>query len=122
MPLVTIQMGKDFDGGYMRMFASHIQLAVANALSCEEGKLEPAEVEVMLTRVDPDRHVGYKDLEITVVANDYPSRQAKLFEAKMNIARQVKFLLPSPTRTWHVWVQLVPASYTDNLQAAKLIQ
>jgi hypothetical protein len=114
VPKVTIQMGKDFDPMLISAFAFNIQLCVANALNCAEGKLEKKDVEVAITKVDPLRHIGYKDFQVIVIANDYPSRREILSKATEIIARTVEYMRPSSAKTWSVWIRLVHGSYTDD--------
>lgn len=95
---------------------------VAEALTVKEadGQLTPVDVEVFALE-ENCLDVNPYHLGIVIFANDYPSRRAKLDEARADIIRGLEAGLPDILRRYEisrdikgfVWILLCPGSFGE---------
>lgn len=90
----------------------------------EDGQLSPSDIEVRVLPKSPE-DIDHYDLSIVIFAQDYPSRRAKLDEARAAIISELEDALPlicdeSDCFTWYpprikgfVWVLLCPGSFGE---------
>lgn len=118
MPLVLVRHDKSLSGRFLEDLALELQKITARHLDVaenEEARLSPADVEIWNNRARMiDANV--KDLQIVILANDYPERRANLEERKEGIRRDVKVVIGQhgyTNITGFVWVLLVPGAFGE---------
>lgn len=117
MPLVLVSYGKKLEDS--QDLIKHLTLAmpeiVARALDVYNdptARLTAKDVCVSpMFRNTED--VNGKDLEIIVMANDYPERRKNLDDRRGAITRDIKRIVGETKITGSVWVRLCPGSYED---------
>lgn len=119
MPLIQIKRDpRKVPDLLLERIIKGLPVTAAQALSCEEGHLTAADIMIEVTDSGPfDRNL--KDLNVRVLANDYPSRRgpdlAALDEARKQITQKILLLLSAEV-SWYVWVFLDTASYGSDTE------
>jgi hypothetical protein len=96
-----------------QVFANFAKVS-ARALTCPEGgKLTPSDIMIEV-RDSGEFDKNCKDLNIRVLAHDYPSREQNLDIIRRTIADEVKIFrnenrYPEKDISWYVWVILTKA-------------
>jgi len=119
MPLVVITANRARDEltwDVLRQFAERLQPEVAHVLTCDDegGQLTRHDIEVEVRDLNPQRSIGgdQYDIRIVVLANDYPTRRADLFERSEQLTDQLQPLLPEGIHGF-VWILLAPAAFVE---------
>lgn len=118
MPLVLIKADRRH-GRLTDMYLHSVGLlmreTIANALDCDDlpGRLTMDDVEVdfqdrLATAIGGEQY----HLQITVFANDYPSRKANLDARNEMITSRLRKHLSDDVRGY-VWILLCPASFRE---------
>lgn len=123
MPLVLVKHARL--GMHPRAVADIAQALpalVAEALTVEEadGQLAPEDIEVWVLPENPC-DVNPYHLGIVIFAQEYPSRRAKLDEARAYIVRGLETIVPDifsdygdlTRKRGFVWVLLCPSSFDE---------
>lgn len=120
MPLVKVRRrSSKIDDKDLDLITEALTIVVAKALTCEEGgRLPPSDIMIEVSEVGPyDKNV--KDLNIRVLAHDYPSRRgenlASLKTRRRAIQEVVKAHLDAGT-TYYVWPILAATSYGSDTE------
>ena len=125
MPLVLLKYDPESVPSAMAEEIAYIlPQFVAVELTVEEadGQLSPKDIEVWpLPKSPDDVDCNSYDLSIIIVAQDYPSRRAKLDEARAAIINELQDALPFVCDTYEVpgiikgfvWVLLCPGSFGE---------
>lgn len=111
MPIVLLKC-KQFAGleEISRILAERLPHIVSEALDTPENtnaRLTPGDIEVEFRWATP-RDVNYKDIEITVIAHDYPERTRNIEERKDKIIAGVREFLRDYDRNLTGWVWILP--------------
>jgi len=119
LALITVQREKHpklGDQHFLQAFANELRNRIANVLTCadEGGKLSGADIEVEIRDHQGWRHVGgaHYDIQIVVLANEFPARKANLGERTLALRKMIQLLLPLNI-TGFVWVRLAPAAFEE---------
>lgn len=119
MPLVSVVIGKKpiFAEENLRRLGELIQAIVATELTCEdpEGQLTPSDIEVSFRYRNSQRDVGGEkyDIQVTVFANDFPSRKANLSARCEEIKHRLAGCFGTDFTRGFVWVLLAPAAFAE---------
>lgn len=116
MPLIQIRY-RTGKVGYKRVdnLIDAISSVAAKGLACEEGG--PLAAEDMMVEVDlvgpQDRRV--KDVNIRIIAHDYPTRRENLVATRRDVQRKVAGFLTSEM-SYYVWPMLGYTSYGSDTE------
>lgn len=130
MPLVLVRYSTAIHPRAVGEIADDLRSFVAEVLTAQEAesKLSPSDIEVWVEE-EKTCDVSLHTLQIVIFANDYPSRRAKLDQARALIVSRLKARLPDYLRRWpsrklpdpkgrfglkgYVWVLLCPSSFGE---------
>jgi len=110
MPLVLITRKP---GVSLTELLSMIRLVVADELSSNDphGALIPDDIEVNVREFGP-LDISKYDVEILIVANEYPERRATLPARTYMVRKKVANLLPGGLLSW-VWILLATGEWQE---------
>lgn len=119
MPVVLVTANRGLSGldeTILVQLGHWLRLWVAEALTCDhpDGHLTPPDVEVEIK----ERHTRFSiggekyDLQITVWANDFPSRKANLKERCHEVQGRVRDWCAGRWKGY-VWILLAPAAFEE---------
>jgi hypothetical protein len=110
MPLVIVRRrASKITDARIKHIAKHLPEVVAQALSCEEGRLTPEDIMIQVDEVGP-LDSAMKDLNVTIYAHDYPERAANLAERCARITREFQYMI-GDGQSWYIWVFLQKSCY-----------
>lgn len=113
MPLVVVSYREvALDHGGVKKVVEALPQLVSKALSVKDGPLVPGDIEVRTWRVG-ELDIVHHDVEITVFANRYPERLAKLDLATVAINSSIAHLLSGTGLRGYVWILLSPGSFAE---------
>ena len=119
MPLIVVTANRhrqELTDDFLFMFGQQLRTDIAETLTCTDpgGQLTAEDIEVKIEDRVPKRSIGGEkyDLQVTVFANDYPSRKANLAERGKQLKERVRHALPQ-TLHGFVWILLSPAAFEE---------
>lgn len=116
MPLIQVRYNPRTIGeeGIIPVLSCLPGVAV-RVLECEEGgELSSRDIMVEVNKVSR-LDTNCKDVNIRVIAHDYPSRREKIDFIRDEIAERVALYMPTGP-SWYVWVMLHTTSYASDTE------
>jgi hypothetical protein len=116
MPFVMIRYNSRlFRAKEVGQIVEFLPRGVADVLSVPgtDAELQPSDIEVEVREFGPLDVTGKYALTITVLANHYPARQARLKDAATFLLGKVKQHLPESVAHAFVWILLAPGGFAE---------
>ena len=117
MPLIVIKRNP-LKIKYPTLYAlgNSLPAVAADALTCAEGgQLEPKDI-IIEFETCSSHDMNAKDINVRVIAHDYPARRGDLDNIRRLISAAVVGCLPDSKTSWYVWVMLLPTSYGSDTE------
>lgn len=115
MPLVQVRRTSRVTNGTLKHLLDGLPAVVASALSCEDNRIYVPDIMIEVSEASGfDRNL--KDVNIRVLAHDYPERHIDASRIQRAISTFVQKTLPGGT-TWYVWLFLSFTSYGSDTES-----